>query len=35
MHPAGKWCAALAVSALCALAFAVYPPEALWWSRRG
>jgi len=29
MRPAGKWFAALAVSTLCALAFAVHPPEAL------
>jgi opacity protein-like surface antigen len=29
MRPARKWFAALAVSALCALAFAVHPPEAL------
>jgi opacity protein-like surface antigen len=28
MRPAGKWFAALAVSALCVLAFAVHPPEA-------
>jgi len=29
MRPAGKWFAALAVSTLCVLAFAVHPPEAL------
>ena len=29
MHPARKWFAALAVSTLCTLAFAVHPPEAV------
>ena len=29
MRPAGKWFAALSVSILCTLAFAVHPPEAL------